>query len=497
MSIVYCLPFSGPNVIMKLIIAILLCAILVQECLSYNSYSGTTRGTFLKWNSGVRSSAMGNAFIGEADDLSAVFFNPSGLSQIDSIYLSSSYSNLFDGMNFASGSIVIPMNKNTFAFSYNYVNFGDIQETTIAEPQGTGKTFTPLASEYIYSLARRFNKHFSIGGNIKIINEDIAGNSSKGYGIDLGGFWKISDVLSIGLSAKNIIGSLGGQAIYKNTGIGISRKIDNMILNLDLNYPSDDNYDINIGTEYNYNDNLYFRFGGASKTMTNYLKNAIAYSGWISDAKPTSSVGIGVKYQKALFDYAYIVYGDLGPTHRIAVSFPLSQKIEAKLTNIEISPKDIEINIGDVITFEAKGFSSRENPVNVTPSWKVFGKIGKISKNGVFTAASTGEGEIIAVANGLKARAQIIVKEPILTGIEIFPDEVICDIGDTILFKAIGFDGKNDQYAVAPAWKVVGGIGKIDQNGNFIAKTPGEGAVIAKFKNLKGISQITVIEPNP
>lgn len=270
---------------------------------------GTTRGTFLKWMSGVRSSAMGNAFIGEADDLSAVFFNPSGLSQIDSIYLASSYSNLFAGINFANGSIVIPMNKNTFAFSYNYINFGAIEETTVIDPQGSGQTFTPQVSEFNYSLSRLVDESVSVGGNIRLINEEIAGNKSTGYGLDLGAHLKISDAISFGLSARNIIGSLGGETIPKNYGAGISRKFDNLRLNIDFNVPNDNGFQINLGAEYNYKDQFYLRLGA-------------------SDAG--SSSGIGVKYQKALFDYAYIVYGDLGPTHRISVSFPLS----ARLSNL-------------------------------------------------------------------------------------------------------------------------------------------------------------------
>lgn len=52
-----------------------------------------TRGPeLLKWDPSVRSAGLGGAYVGVADDLGAVYWNPAGLQQVDQAELQLSHS---------------------------------------------------------------------------------------------------------------------------------------------------------------------------------------------------------------------------------------------------------------------------------------------------------------------------------------------------------------------------------------------------------------------
>lgn len=386
---------------MRFIFIFIFFVILVQEGLSFNSDTGTTRGAFLKWNNGVRSSAMGNTYIAAADDAGGIYFNPGGISWTDEAELYTTYSNWFAGAASANISSILPINKMTLGFSYDYADFGKIGEATTLNPQGTGNFFNPMANVLTLTIAQKISLGLSLGTNFKLINEDIGGSREFGYGLDIGGLWKAADIFAVGFNAKNIIGNLGGGTIPKNYGVGVSTKFDKFLIGLDANFPNDDLYNLSIGGEYNYKDMLFFRSGYLSKVELPLNK-------LISDAKGGISLGLGVKHRGIKIDYAYVPYGDLGQTHKIAVSLPFF-KYKSKLSEIEIFPKDVKVNIGKVHKFYALGYDNRLNIVAFEPLWKVKSKIGKITENGIFTGTGTGEGEITVMHEMVEGKTKVTV----------------------------------------------------------------------------------------
>ena len=50
---------------------------------------------FIGMNHGARAMAMGNAYTALADEPSAIFFNPAGLTKVDQFYLKASHQNLY------------------------------------------------------------------------------------------------------------------------------------------------------------------------------------------------------------------------------------------------------------------------------------------------------------------------------------------------------------------------------------------------------------------
>jgi long-subunit fatty acid transport protein len=73
------------------------------------SASGTTGVAFSKVSPSARASGMAEAFVGLADDSSAIWYNPAGLAKITKLSVGGTYGMLFEGLNFQYVSLAYPM----------------------------------------------------------------------------------------------------------------------------------------------------------------------------------------------------------------------------------------------------------------------------------------------------------------------------------------------------------------------------------------------------
>ncbi len=78
------------------------------------------------------------------------------------------------------------------------------------------------------------------------------------------------------------------------------------------------------------------------------------------------------------------------------------------IDQIKIYPTDIEINVSKSINFNAKGYDSNNNEIDISPKWEVNGG-GIIDQTGHFTAANPGNWTVYANSSGISGNASIIV----------------------------------------------------------------------------------------
>ncbi len=107
--------------------AILSSFILVLSCVGYASDVGITAANFLKIGIGARATAMGGAFTGLADDATALYWNPAGLTQIEGRKFSATYSSWFAGINRGYITYVLPTLGGVTAVGFNYVSMGEME----------------------------------------------------------------------------------------------------------------------------------------------------------------------------------------------------------------------------------------------------------------------------------------------------------------------------------------------------------------------------------
>ena len=203
------------NIIISLAV-VALGSILVAQ----NSRMGSASSTQLLVVPGAKHLSGGGA-VASAQGMDAVFWNPAGLANsennIDAIFSNRQYiadiTNNFFGVATSFGEYKMGVNVRTF-------NMGDIDETTVYYPDGTGQVFTPNFSILGASLARKLTENTSVGLNANLIREGFGRVSATGIAYDFGvqhkGIAGIEN-LEVGFALKNF----GQPMKYDGEGLGV------------------------------------------------------------------------------------------------------------------------------------------------------------------------------------------------------------------------------------------------------------------------------------
>ncbi|NOZ75684.1 MAG: PorV/PorQ family protein [FCB group bacterium] len=149
--------------------------------------TGTTAAGFLKIGAGARAVGLGGAFVSLADDASAMYWNPSGITQLKSGELLVNRSQWIADIAFTYLGFVQPLpGIGTVGLQVTAMTMGEMEVTRYGYEEGTGETFRAGSYALGLTYARSLTDRFSIGGTVKYINEYISQSSASGLAIDLG-----------------------------------------------------------------------------------------------------------------------------------------------------------------------------------------------------------------------------------------------------------------------------------------------------------------------
>ena len=271
---------------------------------SWAAVGGSSGVEFLKLKGGARPLAMGNAYSALADDASAVFFNPAGLSQVNFPEVMSMQNNWFLDMTHLAASVVVPTNLGVMGVSYSGITSGDIQGYD-ASGSATS-TFNTDSSCLAISLGRQINQKLSLGVGVKSISERLENNSASSFAVDAGLLYRVGPNVKLGISALNV--GTGYEFISTNTPLPTS-----YLVGVALNAKMFDE-DITITSDYDITaDGAKLNFG-AEYLMKNFLALRVGSSGGLMHS------GLGISANLFAFDYAYFQQTYLGPTHQLSIS---------------------------------------------------------------------------------------------------------------------------------------------------------------------------------
>ena len=276
---------------------------------------GSSSGAdFLRLGGGARPLGMGEAFVAQADDASAIFYNPASLSRLNFPEVLTMYNSHFVGTSQQVVGIAYPLNFGVLGIGYSGLGSGDIQGY-----DNTGavtSTFNTQSSSLTISLGRRINTNFSFGIGAKSISEKLEASSASTFALDGGLTYLVNPQFCLGASALNLGSPL--KFISENTplptsyrlGAAFSTKLfdENINLNSDLvSFP--EGLKINLGAEYLIRNFLALRMGSAGGTLR---------------------AGLGLYANLFAFDYAYLGHADLGAAHQVSVSILFGAEEKSK-----------------------------------------------------------------------------------------------------------------------------------------------------------------------
>ena len=310
---------------------------------------GTAAAAFLNIGVGSRANSMGGAFTALADDATALYWNPAGISQCVHPEVTLNHSDWFLDIFHEFMGAVIPAGQHSYGASVTYVGVPDQIVRTIEEPEGNGNYYNASDLMLGVTYAHRFTDQFAMGFTGKYIRESIYNCAGSAWAVDFGALYQPSfmEWVSIGMEIANFGTTLrySGRDIdikvdndpkhYSNDRLSaalttdafqlplifrfglamkpINTRESRWVTAIDLIHPSNNTESINIGTEYVYRDIISFRTGYHS-----LLERDFETTGGFS-----MGFGLQVYVQKLVMvlDYAYRDFGILHNVHRYSLGF--------------------------------------------------------------------------------------------------------------------------------------------------------------------------------
>ncbi len=332
-----------------------------------SSYATTNVGTagaqFLKIGPGARVDSLGGAFGAIANDVTTIYWNPAGLSQLEKTSFSDTHTIWLADVRYNYLAFATPIEKvGTLGASVTFLNVPDTEITTLAKPDGTGLWYSAWDTAVSLAYSRQLYQKesgakLSFGINAKYIHQQIHRESARGVAIDIGTLYHTGwRSLRIGMSFSNFGPEMSFSGPDLETGVeeagdertadyhpypdttNPTRKaeldtieyplpsnfrlgvaydlIDNdsnlLTIALDGNHPNDNSERLNLGLEYWYRKMAAIRAG---------YKFRLGPDRSDDEEGLTLGLGIHLKFRQTTLslDYAYADFAYLQNAHRVSL----------------------------------------------------------------------------------------------------------------------------------------------------------------------------------
>ncbi|MDZ7338656.1 MAG: PorV/PorQ family protein, partial [candidate division KSB1 bacterium] len=296
---------------------------------------------------GARAAALGDAFVAFSGDVSSLYWNPAGAASVQRRTVQVSYTDLYVDLNYGFVGYIEPLGAfGALGFHACYLYAGEMEITTLQEPNGTGEFYSIHSLAMGLSYARALTDRLAVGMTAKFVQEGIYNETAQALAFD-GGVQFATGLFgtTLGVCLSNFGGKLqmhgedlwvdlptvpgqgyGGQyqlrterwplpasirlgAMTELLGPGgqlATSANDRLLVGIDFVDANDAPIRANLGAEYCWRQLLALRLG--------------YHSGYDT---PRLSLGGGLHYRLSSWslqlDYAFVDYKDLGGTNRFTI----------------------------------------------------------------------------------------------------------------------------------------------------------------------------------
>jgi tetratricopeptide (TPR) repeat protein len=294
---------------------------------AYGTSTGGQVGEFLTYGAGARSLGMGSAFVAVADDASATYWNPAGLSQLTRQELTLMKSTLFADTTLDFYSYVHPSKKGGSAWGVNMTKLGsggfekvtatvDPNTQTYSDVHADGN-FVVEESAMSWAYGRKVVDHVAIGTALRQVKRTVDTSSDSAMQADLAALFDSKEGnRRIGLNIHNVYSKVSGETsdtypLVIRAGIANQYFKKRLLLALDL--------------EKNIHANIDYHFGGEFG-FTKRFKGRFGVQGDQGGGVRETNVGFGYGFKNLIFDYS-LGLGTLGTSTHISLTLKWGRSV--------------------------------------------------------------------------------------------------------------------------------------------------------------------------
>lgn len=277
--------------------------------------------SYLRVGVGARALGMGGAFVAVADDATAGYWNPAGITRVSdlSVAFMATGGYAYDREHLYAGAV---KTMGQFALGANWIHMGwEGFERRVDGTETAPETFDLSGDAILLSAARRQGL-ISLGATAKLLNHEIGDESDTGVGVDAGALVQLGALGALGITVQDLFSRTGETDVPIDFRGGLSvNPFGGLTLAADVERTEDEkDWFWHLGGEMWFESqpgyHLGIRAGGDNIGRGNGNPNVCA------------GVGLRLPGRTGLsFDYAFVEERQefLGETHRFSVSLALGE----------------------------------------------------------------------------------------------------------------------------------------------------------------------------
>lgn len=282
---------------------------------------GTTGAQFLELGVSARAMGVGDAYVAAAEDISAVFYNPAGLTSLYGKEAMFTYVQMPADVQYGFAAFGMPLESigGVLGVGVYGLTSGEIVERTYDYGSGTGRTFAWNDIAITLGYGRYLTDRFSLGVTMRYIGEFVHEYSTSGWSADVGvnyntgyrGFKLAMAITNFGPDLKLIEKEYPLPINFKFGSVINVVETDRHIVTLmaEGSHPADNLEKYNAGMEYTFNEMFSLRVG----SRFNYDVDGLTFGGGMM-------LPLG-EDRELRIDYAYQDFGILTEVHRFTLGF--------------------------------------------------------------------------------------------------------------------------------------------------------------------------------
>lgn len=297
---------------MKKILLIAMNVTILCACTVHARSGGTTQADVLKLNTSAKVAAMAGTFVGIADTVDALYFNPAGLAQLTTREASLSHFDYAAGIYYEQAAYAQKIGRGVIAGGINFLYTEDEYRDSNGDKGSRFLNYNGIVNiGYAQALVA---EQLFIGATVKGISQKYDTEEAHGVCADIGGLYRVNKRIALGVSVQNMGPTVkfahdeGEMPLTLRAGVGV-HPIERWVIGLDALLPYKGEHSFSFGTEYKVLDCLPLRAGYRFREYGNDLG---AFDG--------ISVGLGFTIKEYTLDYAFTPMGEYTSSHRISLS---------------------------------------------------------------------------------------------------------------------------------------------------------------------------------